>query len=343
MSNIIRWAVIGATGIARTRTIPGLVQAKNTKLVAVQTRPEDIEPLKQVASQYSVPYFTSVEEMLKTVECDAVYIGSPQYVHLDQIKIAASFKKPILCEKPIARTVPEAKELLSICKKAKVKFGTGFMLRFHTLHRKARQLVKEGAIGQVVSAKALFGFDYPPMAGAFRQVAELGGGGAFMDVGNHAMDTIEYITGKRLTTVMGVSQNLIHKYEPEDVCAAILEFEGGGIGLVDTYMCLPFDACRRDVEINGTKGTLWTSDTMGQTPGGKLTLRTVSGTQVFESDNRDMYLGEIEAFSNALLAGKEPPVGAEDGLHSQELVEACYKSCKTGKRVKVRKTRPIVE
>jgi len=344
MAKKIRWAVIGATGIARQRTIPeGITKAKNSTLVAVQTRSADLADLKAVSKTYSVPYFTSVEKMLRETECDAVYIASPQYVHLKQVKIAAKFGKHILCEKPITPTVAGAKEMVKVCKKAKVSFGTAFMMRFHCLHRKARSLVRQGAIGKVISGRALFGFDYPPNPAAFRQVRKLGGGGAFMDLGNHCMDTIEYVTGKRIVRAMGVSQNVVYDYEVEDVCAALLEFEGGGYAAVETYLCTPMDACRRDLEINGSKGTLWTTGTIGQTPGGTLTLRTEKKTRTFKSDNRNMYLGEVEAFAGAILSGKEPPVGPEDGLHSQELVAAVYESAKTGKRVRVRKVSPIAD
>jgi len=341
MEKKIKWAVIGATGIARRKTIPnGIVPAMNSTLVAVQGR--TLEHVRKVGQIHDVPYFTSVKEMLQEVECEAVYIGSPQHVHLEQIKIAAEHGRHILCEKPIARNVTEAREMVEAARKAKVFFGTAFMLRFHPLHRKARSLVREGVIGEVISARCQFGIDHAPKPGAFRQVLEEGGGGAFIDLGNHAMDIIEFIAGRRFVAVMGVSQNVIYHYETEDACAALLEFDGGGFAMVDTYFCTGSGSVRNALEIVGYKGSIITEGTIGQSPSGVLILRREGKVEEFESDGRDMYLGEIEAFSDAILSGKEFSVGPEDGLHSQELVGACYESAKSGKRVSVRKAdRPV--
>ena len=342
MKGKVRWGVIGATGIAKRNTIPnGIVPAKNSTLVAVQGR--TFEHVKEVGQTYNVPYFTSVEEMLGKVECDAVYIGSPQHVHLEQVRAAAGFGRHILCEKPIARNAAEAKEMVEAAGRAGVLFGTAFMLRFHSLHRKARSLVREGAIGQMVSARCQFGIDHAPKEGAFRQILEEGGGGAFIDLGNHAMDIIEFVTGRRIATVMGVSQNVIYHYETEDACAALLEFDGGGFAMVDTYFCAGRGSVRNELEIIGYEGSIVTEGTIGQSPSGTLTLKSKGKVETFESHGLDMYLGEVEAFADAILSGKEFSVGPEDGLHSQELVEACYESAKSGRRISLRKVAPPVD
>ena len=341
MEKKIRWAVIGATGIAKRNTIPnGMVPAKNSTLVAVQGR--TLEHVREVGETYGVPHFTSVKEMLQEVECDAVYIGSPQHVHLEQVRTAAGFGRHILCEKPIARNVTDAREMVEAARKAKVLFGTAFMLRFHPLHRKARSLVGEGAIGEVISARCQFGIDHAPKPDAFRQILKEGGGGAFIDLGNHAMDIIEFITERRFVAVMGVSQNVIYHYETEDACAALLEFDDGGFAMVETYFCTGRNSVRNELEIIGYKGSIITEGTIGQSPSGTLILRREGEVEEFKSDSRDMYLGEIEAFANAILSGKGFSAGPEDGLHSQELVGACYESAKSGRRVSVRKVdRPV--
>jgi len=125
-----------------------------------------------------------VGEMLDSVEMDACYIATPPHTHLEQVQACAERGVHVLCEKPLAISVKEAEQIRTVCEEAGVKLGIGFMMPFHHLSVEAKRIVDEGILGQVVSARAQLGFDYPPMEGAFRQVRELHRGGVFMDVGN---------------------------------------------------------------------------------------------------------------------------------------------------------------
>ena len=111
------------------------------------------------------------------------------------------------------------------CEEAGVKFGTAFNCRFNNLHVQAKEMVAQGVIGKVISARCQYGQDYPPDPKAFRQKRELAGGGSMVDMGNHAMDLVEFTTNKRVTRVAAVAGNVIHQYPVEDVCAALLELK----------------------------------------------------------------------------------------------------------------------
>ena len=100
--------------------------------------------------------------------------------------------------------------------------------------------------------------------------------------------------------------------------------------MVDAYFCTP--AVPNRVEINGSKDTVVIDGMMGQGTGG--TLKVIGTGQVIESSHRNMYQGEITAFANAIITGGTPPVTGEDGLHSQQLVEAVYESATTGRLVR---------
>lgn len=331
----IKWAVIGATGWAGRVIIQNAIkQSDICELSAVQSL--DKEAVLMLAEENNIPWFLSVEEMISKTKCDAVYIASPQFVHCEHLKIAASFKKHVFCEKPLALNVREAEEMVKVCKKNNVKFGTGFNLRYNNLHIKAKELLANGAIGKIVSARCQYGQNFQPDSKAFRQKLDTSGGGAMVDMGNHIMDLIEYITEKKFKTVMAVAQNNIHNYEVEDTCAALLEFENGGFAFVDSYYCMPIDVLRNDLEINGDKGTIYTVDSLrGMTTGGKLFLIKNDKKEEFKYDGTDMYKNEFEAFSHAIINNTEPPCSGLDGLHSQKILEAIYKSAKTGKKVEV--------
>jgi predicted dehydrogenase len=135
---------------------------------------------------------------------------------------------------------------------------------------------------------------------------------------------------------MAVAQNVIHEYEVQDALAALLEFEDGGFAIVDTYYCVPLHLLRNDLEINGTRGILYTIDTLrGMTMGGKLVVITDDRRSQYEWDGVDMYRAEVEAFATAVTEDQEPPCDGQVGLHSQQLLDACYESAASGRSVDV--------
>ena len=332
----VRWGVIGATGIAQKRTIPeGIMPASNSELIAVMDITE--EKVNQALAKYGdVQGFTDVGEMLEQTELDVCYIASPPHVHLEHVRACAAAGRHVFCEKPLARTGAEAAEMVEACREQGVKFGIGFMMPYHHLAVEAKRLVAQGALGKVVSARAQLGFDYPPIPGTFRQIKTLSRGGAFMDVGNHGTDLLERIIGAKVATVMARAGNVVHEYEDvEDSCLALYEFDNGAFGVVEAYFSTP--AAQSLIEINGSKATLIATGVLGQTPDGSLrVIRTGRARELrIESDGRNMYLGEIEAFAHAILNDTVPPISGEDGLWSQKVLDAVYESAETGQRVEI--------
>jgi len=334
----IRWGVVGATGIADKRTIPeGIIPANNSELAAIMSLPGT--GVEQLSEKYGgVPWFTEMEDMLDSVELDACYIATPPYTHLEQVRACTERGLHVLCEKPLDITVGGAKQVQKVCEEAGVKLGIGYMMPFHHLAVEAKRLVEEGTLGQIVSARAQFGFDYPPMEGAFRQTKELHRGGVFMDVGNHGIDLLEFVIGARVDAVMAMVENVVYKYEGvEDTATALLHFDNSTVGVVDTSFATT--AAQNLLEINGAKRTLVAQGVLGQAPGGVLrVVETDEGAEEYlriESDCRNMYQEEIQAFAKAIINDTDPPIDGEEGVWSQRVVEAVYQSAETGKLVRV--------
>ncbi len=334
----IRWGVIGATGIADKRTIPeGIIPANNSDLAAIMSLPGT--GVEQLSEKYGgVPWFAEMEEMLDSVELDVCYIATPPHTHLEQVQACAERGLHVLCEKPLDVTVEGAEKVQQVCEEAGVKLGIGYMMPFHHLAVEAKRLVEEGVLGQIVSARAQFGFDYPPMEGAFRQTKELHRGGAFMDVGNHGGGLLEFVIGARVDAAMAMVGNVVYDYRGvEDTATAILHFDNGAIGVVDTSFGTT--AAQNLLEINGSERTLGARGVLGQTPGGVLRIvETYEGAEEYlriESDCRNMYHEEIEAFAAAVINDTDPPTDGEEGVWSQRVVEAVYQSAETGKLVRV--------
>jgi len=334
----IRWGVIGATGIADKRTIPeGIMPANNSELAAIMSPPGT--GVEQLSEKYGgVPWFTEFEEMVDSVELDVCYIATPPHTHLEQVQACAERGLHVLCEKPLDITVEGAEQVQEACEEAGVKLGIGYMMPFHHLSVEAKRLVEEGVLGQIVSVRAQFGFDYPPIEGAFRQSKELHRGGVFMDVGNHGAGLAEFVIGARVNAVMAMVENVVYEYEGvEDTATAILHFDNGAVGVVDTSFGTT--AAQNLLEINGSERTLVAEGVLGQAPGGVLrVVEAYEGAEEYlriESDCRNMYQEEIEAFAEAIINDTDPPMDGEEGVWSQRVVEAVYQSAETGKLVRV--------
>ena len=136
----IRWGVIGAGGIADRRTIPGMMLAQNAELVAVMDKVP--AAAKAVGEKYNVPYYSDEEEMLKATSAEAVYISTPVFCHYKQAMLALSYGKHVFLEKPIGLDGKESRRLVEAFKAADKQLSIGYMMKYHTLHEKAKELIK---------------------------------------------------------------------------------------------------------------------------------------------------------------------------------------------------------
>ncbi len=344
----VRWGVIGAGGIAMRRTIPeGIMVAPNAELAAVMD--VDEARAREVADKFGgVPHFHSVEELLAHPDVQAVYIATPAHVHASQCVAAIEAGKHVLVEKPVAMTVEEAQGVKKAAAGKGLRLGTGFMMRHHGAHRKIAELARNGAFGTLVLGRAQCCCWYPPLDGAWRQNLQLGGGGAFIDMGNHCVDLLESLLGK-VSEVGAFCANLVHDYESEDSAAVMLRFESGALGFVDSFFNVPDAASGNVLELYGSKGSARCEGTIGQEPGGRVLLsmsqqpggydaaqaRAEEGGHELQYEKVNTYQAEIQDFSQAIETDAEPTVTYEDGIWSMRVCEAIYRSARTGRTIKV--------
>ncbi|NLY01347.1 MAG: Gfo/Idh/MocA family oxidoreductase [Rhodopirellula sp.] len=337
MADQVSIGVIGAGGIARRKTIPGMLRAKNCKLAAVM----DVANVDAIAAEFGARAYASEADLLADPEIQAVYIASPVNCHLKQIKQAAAAGKHVLSEKPLCMNAGEARQAVDACKKAGVFLQEGYMMKFHGAHRKIKELVEQGRLGKVVYMRAQLSCWYPPMEGAWRQDPALGGGGALIDMATHLYDLLEYFAGpaKRLVALTG---NLVHGYKSDDASTTLLEFQSGAHGTVDSFFCIPDEASRTRLEIYGSKGAILTEGTIGQSNGGKVEGYFAEATGGYDAaQNKDVvrqfepiafdqinpYTAECEYFADCILNHREPEINSgKQGVHIMELTEKAYGS-----------------
>ncbi len=347
MPKRIKWAVIGSGGIAKRRTIPeGITKARNAELSMVFDIDQKVN--HEVAEEYGVELAASVDELLGG-QADAIYVATPAGMHAQQVRACAEAGKHVLCEKPLGMSVAEAEKMIALCEQKGVKLGCAFMMRFVAQHREACALIEQGRLGRPVYARAQLSCWYPPIEDAWRQDPATGGGGALIDMGGHCIDLLEMFFGN-VVKVSCFINNTIHRYKSEDSATAMLFFENGAIGTVDTFFCIPDNSSKNVLELYGSKGSILAKGTIGQGPAGQMEAfleedgkgydakqsRGAAQSMKIKPKPVNTYRAEIEEFGRAIIEDREPAISAELGLRSQKVLTACYESARLGKAVALR-------
>ncbi len=342
-----RWGVIGAGGIADRRTIPALLEAENCELTALM----NLSRVDSLSRKYGVPCYSDEAQLLAHPGLDIVYIATPVFLHLNQIKAAAQAGKAILVEKPLCLNSDEARQAVEICEKAGVLLQEGFMMRLHGAHQRMLEMIQSEAIGKPVYARAQLSCWYPRIEGAWRQNPSTGGGGALIDMATHLYDLLEMLIG-RIRRVSAFVSTQVQDYPVDDSATTMLEFDNGCHATVDTFFCLPDAASRTRLEVYGDRGAILSEGTIGQGSTGKLEVYCEQEAKGYEagqlkdvdSSFRDVtfeavnpYTRECELLAEAVLEGAtEVKVNdARQGVHILEVAEAAYRSAREGRVVEV--------
>jgi predicted dehydrogenase len=187
------------------------------------------------AQAHGVPrWYTDYRALLDDPHVDVVCIGAPNHLHRDVAVAAAGSGKHVICEKPLARTLAEAEEMVSACRAAGVLLLYAEELCFAPKYVRAKQLVDEGALGRVFHVLHSEQHD-GPHSDWFWDVRR-SGGGVLMDMGCHAIELCRWMYDK--PAVVSVSATLgtyMHgdRTDGDDHAVGILTFAGGGIGVVE--------------------------------------------------------------------------------------------------------------
>lgn len=333
----IKWAVIGAGGIADRRTIPAILKDENNELVAVMDRAEDTA--KRIGQKYGVPYFSNEKEMLSAIDCDAVYIGTPVSCHYEQALIALAFGKHVFLEKPVALNATQARRLVDEFKKAGKQITVGYMMKYHNLHEKAKALIAGGQIGRVNSVRAQFTCWYPDIENAWRQKKSLGGGGAIMDLGVHCIELVEFLLDDEIESVKAFYSTRTFSYEVEDGGIVVFQTKGGVLGHIDVHFNIPDTASESKLEIYGDAGFIYCKGTLGQEEAGTLSHlyapqgeyiamqnRQTSEPVIYTGAGADLYLKQIQDFCNLIRNGKTDYSYSDRAVQVQEVVDKIYEN-----------------
>jgi predicted dehydrogenase len=324
----VRWGVLSTALIGREKVIPGMQKSPWCDIRAIASRSKDAAA--GAAKQLGIPgAYGSYEELFDDPEIEAIYNPLPNHLHVPLTLAAAAKGKHVLCEKPIALGAREAEELRAAG--GKVLIAEAFMVRFHPQWLRARELVREGAIGRPVAVQVLFTYfnDDPTN---IRNKPDIGGG-AIYDIGGYAMLSGRFAFDaepQRVVSLIDRDPKLL----TDRTTSALIDFgEGRHLTFTVSTQAAPFQR----VHIVGTKARIEIEIPFNAPQGGAMRIFLDNGSKfagaaakVITLPEADQYELQGEAFSKA-IRGVEPfPYGVEDAVQNMRVLDALFRSEKSG-------------
>ena len=322
------------------------------EVVAVYAR--NGEKAKAFAEKYNIPqWYDDVDTLLEKSGCEVVDICLPNYLHAPTTLKAAAAGKHIIIEKPLAITLEEADSMIEACKKANVKLMYAEELCFAPKYERARQMVNEGAIGDIYMLKQSEKHS-GPHTDWFYDI-DLAGGGVLMDMGCHAMAWFRWmLNNTKVVSVYATMSTVLHKQRTkgEDNSVVIIEFENGVTAVAENSWAKHGgmdDKC----EIYGTGGVIYADLFMGNAAisysktGYGYAMEKADTTvgwsfTVFEEAFNQGYPHELKHFIECVQQDKQPLVTGEDGRAVLEIIYAASASAREGKKIMLPFT-PVVK
>jgi predicted dehydrogenase len=328
---------VGVLGLAHTAHAASysnaLTNIPGARLAAVFD--DDPQRGSAHARQFDVLYYSNLADLLDQADIRAVIVTSATLQHKDLVCAAARAGKHVLCEKPIATNLEDARIMMDACLKAGVLLQIAYVCRFYPFVQTAKRLIEQGELGQILG---IVGGNrgrppLPPMYPQWITDPHLAGGGALLDHSVHVTDAMRFILGTEVQSVFAEkSQFSESKLMVEDCGLISLSFENGTIASVDPSWSIPennpyhYDfflrlLCEKGfLEVDDTHQVL---DVVSDLP----TSRPVNAEPFGVDVDQEM----VSHFINCVRANQHifPAAHGEDGLRSLEIALAAYRSTET--------------
>jgi len=331
---MIRFGILGFGLHAAKRLMPGFALAQNCRVTALSRRSP--EKAQESAREWKIPFaFDSAETLCRSREVDAIFVTTPNACHLQDVLLAVECGKPVLCEKPMAMNAGECQRMVEAARKANLLLGVAQVFRFENSTARLMERIAARQIGKPVFARSEFSF--PAAQGHARKWINdlsVAGGGPITDVGVHCIDTLRYILQNEVVRVSGRGLFDNNSGDMEAAAALTLEFSKGTLASVMVSFRAEY---RTPIEVVGETGVLRADDALSvEKP---INLQLWRGGAVIETEtlsNHLAYARQVDEFAQAVEGKAEFPVPGEEGWQNQIILDAAYRSLKSGKAEEVK-------
>ncbi|MBI1786335.1 MAG: Gfo/Idh/MocA family oxidoreductase [Acidobacteria bacterium] len=348
--------IIGAGGVARTIHVPGLRMCPEAGIAAVCD--ENIGAARALEAGEAV---TSYPELLARRDVDAVVVATPNYLHREIALAALEAGKHVLCEKPLALNLAEAREMADAAERSGLVHMTAFTYRYAPAIQYLRHLVDTGELGRIRTVRAAYLMALSKHLLGWRSTRRQAGSGVLADIGSHLIHLVQFLCGD--IAALSASQRRFRDdpaSDVEDWIAFLAEFESGARGTFEiSRVCAGRGAGITEdifIELYGTQGSAlfslqdpWgvrvLSGEAAEDPSSVLERRAVpeqflklpgSPRDPNQGDPRWGYrYDQAFQFVESVRLGKPRAPSFTDGLRCQAVLEAALQSCETRGWVKV--------
>ncbi len=333
----MRVAIIGA-GLQARRRAPVIQEAPDAEIVVITAKEKaHAEPM---ARKMGCEAGEGWKAVVTRSDVDAVLVCTPPDIHAAISIAAMKSGKNVLCEKPLARTIPEAKEMVSVARSSGVTLKCGFNHRHHPAIWKAKGLFDEGAFGDPVFGRCTYGIcGRPGYEKEWRADPRVVSGGQFMEQGIHAVDLFRWFLGD-FRHVTGFVTTKCFPISPlEDNGFALLRTGSGVIASIHSSLTQWKNLFL--FEIFGSAGYFRVEGLGGGYGNEKLSIGKRNPSAPFSEEvvefrgDDSSWREEWREFEAAIHEAREPLGNATDGLEALKLVNAVYAASKQGKTVEV--------
>lgn len=321
----VRFGVLGTAKIGRQKVIPGMQRGSHCTVTAIASR--DGERARRAAGELGIekPY-GSYEELLADPDVDAVYIPLPNHLHVPWSIAALEAGKHVLCEKPIGLDAEEARRLArAAADHRELKVMEAFMYRHHPQWRRTKEVVDDGAIGELRAIQSAFAY-YNDDPDNVRNRPDIGGG-ALMDIGCYCISLARFLFDREPDRVAGEMK--IHpEFGTDFLTSGVLDFGCG----TSSFVCATLIPPHQQVDVFGTEGKIAIEIPFNAPPDEPTRIRhTREGrTEEIELEAADQYTIQGDLFAQAVLDDTDVPTPLGDAVANMEVIDALRRSAESG-------------
>ncbi len=326
----MRWAFIGASSIAEAWMVSA-VRSVGDEIVAVVSG--DMARARAFAAKHGIAHALDDEAGLKDLDLQAVYISSTNEKHEASVLHAAQLGLHVLCEKPLATSLAAAQRMVQACADAGVVMGTNHHLRHNSAHLQMRDLLRQNALGRLVSARVNHSVYLPSHLQGWRLKDKGAGGGVVLDIAVHNADSLGFLLGEYPTEVTAMTSNSGMAEGMEDNAMSVWRFPSGITAFTHQGFNTPFADV--GLEIHGTQGSLHGTGILHQGPDGRLNFKNAQGEQALPLEPTNLYNRCIQHFHKAMQGQPNDLADGQAGVQSLAVALAVLESAATGRTVKV--------
>ena len=325
--NGLRWGLIGASTIAAEHMIDAF-RSNGGEAVAVMSA--DADRAARYAAAHNIPKSTTdLRALVEDKDVDAVYISTTNELHRDQVFAAAAAGKHVLCEKPLALSLADARAMVAECRKRGVVMATNHHLRNAATHRAMRDAIKAGRIGRPLFARVFHAVYLPPHLQGWRIEKPSAGGGVILDITVHDADTLRFVLDDEPQSVTAMTSNGgMGRGALEDGVMGVIRFASGLLAQFHDAFTTKYAGT--GFEVHGDEGSLIARDCMTQAPKGEVLLRSAAGEEPLKLAHEKLYVRSVRMFQEAVEGRGAPSATGEDGVKSLSVAISALESARSG-------------